>query len=137
MTQNPHIYHCLQCRNSHTTKDHFNLFDTTSCMAFHVSGMQVPLCIQVYGNHKLDGVVCIDLTIADYFGSVPYYSNQDTSYAFVFNSDLKTLVHPLLPQPTSITNDLTFVNITSLEVNLPQILKTILRLTFTVYFYTQ
>ena len=89
--------------------------------------MQVPLCVQVHKNHNFDGLMCIDLTLADYFGSVPYYSNQDTSYAFVFNSDLKALVHPLLPQPTAITNDLTFVEITSLEVNLPRILEIILR----------
>ena len=92
-----------------------------------ISGMQVPLCVQVQKNHNLDGLMCIDLTFADYFDSVPRYSNQDTSYAFVFNSDLKTLVHPLLPQPTSITNDLTYVDITSLEVNLPTILDKILR----------
>ena len=90
--------------------------------------MQVPLCVQVYiSSHNPDGILCIDLTIADYFNNVPRYSNQDTSYAFVFNSDLKTLVHPLLPQPTSITNDLTFVNITSLEVDLPKSLEMILR----------
>ena len=89
--------------------------------------MQVPLCVQVHKNHNLDGLMCIDLTLADYFDSVPRYSNQDTSYAFVFNSDLKTLVHPLLPQPTSITNDLTYVDITSLEVYLPRILDMILR----------
>ena len=108
------------------------LYLYTKTMARHthtvrISGMQVPLCVQVHKNHNFDGLMCIDLTLADYFGSVPYYSNQDTSYAFVFNSDLKTLVHPLLPQPTAITNDLTFVEITSLEVNLPRILEIILR----------
>ena len=108
----------LSCSDAYTSHTHGR---------FVTIGMQVPLCLQVRKQQQLDGVVCIDLTIEEYFDGAPYYSDQDTSYAIVINSDLNTLVHPLLLEPTDITEGLSFVNITSLEQNLP--IESILRYT--------
>ena len=102
---------CVVLMHVHHTHTHARRFATT--------GMQVPLCLQVRKQQQLDGVVCIDLTIEEYFDGAPYYSDQDTSRAIVINSDLNTLVHPLLLEPTDINDGLSFVNITSLENSLP------------------
>ena len=106
-----------------TTLTHSTLRATFLSLIFipniSLSGMQVSVCAQVRrpGN-SLHGVLCIDQTIAEYFDGAPYYNNQDDAYAFVFNSDLNTLIHPLLSQPTTINNDFNFVRITSLEPEL-------------------
>ena len=115
-----------------TTLTHSTLRATFLSLIFipniSLSGMQVSVCAQVRrpGN-SLHGVLCIDQTIAEYFDGAPYYNNQDDAYAFVFNSDLNTLIHPLLSQPTTINNDFNFVRITSLEPELDLILEEILR----------
>ncbi len=76
-------------------------------------------CLPTYGMNSDDliGVVCVDIAISDLLSEVTYFHQGQMSYVFIVDGRGRTLVHPLLPTPFSISQDPIFVHLTSLERN--------------------
>ena len=72
-------------------------------------------CLPVVYNAVTKGVTCIDVSISDLLSDVTYFQQGGLSYAFVVDSNGRTLMHPLLPAPSSLEHDPVFVHLTSLE----------------------
>ena len=69
-----------------------------------------------YHNNKFVGVAAVDITMSDLLADVTYFSQGEASYAFLVDrTDGRTMMHPLLPAPSSVTEPPVYLDIRSLE----------------------
>ncbi|XP_069121602.1 VWFA and cache domain-containing protein 1-like isoform X2 [Argopecten irradians] len=79
-------------------------------------GLITSVCLPVYrGSGDLMGVACSDVTMADLLSDITYFSQGELSYAFIIDQYGRTLMHPQLPQISSVQDDPIFVHIDHLE----------------------
>ncbi|XP_021351428.1 VWFA and cache domain-containing protein 1-like isoform X1 [Mizuhopecten yessoensis] len=79
-------------------------------------GLITSVCLPVYrGSGDLMGVSCSDVTMADLLSDITYFHEGDLSYAFIIDQYGRTLMHPQLPQLSSVKDDPIFVHIENLE----------------------
>ena len=85
-------------------------------MTFVFAGLVLSLCLPVTDSGDgLKGVACMDLAIDDLLSDITYFREGETSYAFIIDENGRVLTHPLLPNPSEITNNPLFIYITALE----------------------
>ena len=58
----------------------------------------------------------MDQLVDDILSDVTYFRKSGLSYAFVIDADSRVLSHPLLSNPTHVTNDPNFIKLESLEI---------------------
>ena len=76
------------------------------------------MCINIRHDFAIKGFICLDTAFYSFFGKVISYGNQDiASYAFVVDTQMRVMSHPLLSAPLD-SNDLVHVHITALETKL-------------------
>ena len=93
-----------------------------------LSGVVISVCKPVYHDHKLQGVAAIDLRLADLLSSVTYYYSGEYSYAFIIDHCGRTLLHPLLPNPsTSERTARAIVDISTLEPKASRVISSMKR----------
>ncbi len=74
------------------------------------------MSVPVYDEYStLRGVIGIDISLSDLLAPATYFSGQTHAYTFVIDPNGLTLQHPLIPNPTAISIDPIFVDITHLE----------------------
>ena len=79
-------------------------------------GMVTTVSMPCHYNGQFIGVVAVDITMSDLLADVTYFSQGQASYAFLVDrTDGRTIMHPLLPVPSSVTKPPIFVDIRSLE----------------------
>ncbi|XP_033726771.1 VWFA and cache domain-containing protein 1-like [Pecten maximus] len=79
-------------------------------------GLITSVCVPVYrGSGDLMGVACSDVTMADLLSDITYFNQGELSYAFIADQYGRTLMHPQLPQLSSVTDDQIFVHVDHLE----------------------
>ena len=79
-------------------------------------GLVTTVSLPCHHNGKFIGVVGVDITMSDLLADVTYFSQGQSSYAFLVDrTDGRTMMHPLLPPPSSVTEPPIFVDIRSLE----------------------
>ena len=67
-------------------------------------------------NGQFIGVAAVDISMSDLLTDVTYFSHGQASYAFLVDRrDGRTMMHPLLPAPSSVTEPPIFIDIRSLE----------------------
>ena len=85
----------------------------------HVStltGVVISVCKPVFHDQQLQGVAAIDLRLADLLSSVTFFYSAEYSYVFIIDKSGRTLLHPLLPNPsTSERTTRAIVDISTLE----------------------
>lgn len=85
----------------------------------HVStltGVVISVCKPVFHDQQLQGVAAIDLRLADLLSSVTFFYSAEYSYVFIIDKSGRTLLHPLLPNPsTSERTARAIVDISTLE----------------------
>ncbi len=74
--------------------------------------MIVSAALPVYTSNTLRGVVGVDLTIEDLVADAAFFDAGEFSFAFVIDSEGRTIMHPLLPPPNG---NPVFVDIALLE----------------------
>ena len=78
--------------------------------------MVTTVSMPCYHNNKFIGVAAVDITMSDLLADVTYFSQGKASYAFLVDmTDGRTMVHPLLPAPSSVTEPPVYLDIRSLE----------------------
>ncbi|KAJ8322176.1 hypothetical protein KUTeg_000647 [Tegillarca granosa] len=87
--------------------------------AFSKIGLLTSICLPAFDGSNFIGVVCIDMKISDlrYEMSVMIESDEK-SYSFLIDGYGHTLVHPLLPLPWSVTDDVILLDISHFETSL-------------------
>ena len=60
--------------------------------------MVISTCLPVNSGGRFVGVMCIDLLLADLVGDMDSFIYGENSYAFLIDTNGRTLVHPLLPE---------------------------------------
>ncbi len=82
---------------------------------WYLSGVVTSACLPCYAGGKLIGVTCVDVVIGELLASATYFHKGELSYVSIIDSRGRTMTHPLLPQPYTITSDPIFVNLVDLE----------------------
>ncbi len=80
-----------------------------------IPGVVTSACLPCYSRGKLIGVTCVDVTIGELMASAIYFHKGELAYVSIIDSRGRTMTHPLLPQPYTITSDPIFVNLVDLE----------------------
>ena len=79
-------------------------------------GLVTTVSLSCHHNGQFIGVVGVDITMSDLLADVTYFSQGQSSYAFLVDrTDGRTMMHPLLPAPSSVTEPPIFVDIRTLE----------------------
>ena len=73
------------------------------------------MCLPVTSGGDFKGVTCMDLAVDDLLADITYFREGETSYAFIIDEYGRVLTHPLLPNPSEITNNPLFIYISALE----------------------
>jgi len=79
--------------------------------------MSLCMPVVVAQSITLRGVACVDVTIDTLFSEVQYFQQSLTSYAFLIDGYGRLLLHPLLPQPQTLTQDVQLFDIAAIEYN--------------------
>ena len=78
--------------------------------------MVITVLMPCYHNNKFIGVAAVDITMSDLLADVTYFSESQASYAFLVDrTDGRTMMHPLLPAPSSVTEAPVYLDIRNLE----------------------
>ncbi|CAC5416937.1 unnamed protein product [Mytilus coruscus] len=78
-------------------------------------GLMTSMCRQVNITNGFNGVACTDVKVSELLKDVEYFEEGNSSYAFMIDRTGRTIVHPLLPDPTYLKTDPVLVDITTLE----------------------
>ncbi|XP_076108895.1 VWFA and cache domain-containing protein 1-like [Mytilus galloprovincialis] len=78
-------------------------------------GLMTSMCRQVSITQGFNGVACTDVKVSELLKDVEYFEEGNSSYAFMIDKTGRTIVHPLLPDPTYLQTDPVLVDITTLE----------------------
>lgn len=78
-------------------------------------GLMTSMCRQVSITNGFNGVACTDVKVSELLKDVEYFEEGNSSYAFMIDKTGRTIVHPLLPDPTYLETDPVLVDITTLE----------------------
>ncbi|CAH1782871.1 unnamed protein product, partial [Owenia fusiformis] len=78
-------------------------------------GLVTSICLPVHHKGIIKGVACVDMTMSDLLTDITYFSDGDQAYAFMIDNKGRTIVHPSLPRPSVVKNDILFVPISNLE----------------------
>jgi len=73
------------------------------------------LCVPVVLQSKLRGVTCVDVTMDALFSEVQYFQQSSSSYAFLMDGYGRLLIHPLLPQLSTLSVDTPLAELTDIE----------------------
>ena len=73
------------------------------------------MCLPINQQNQLKGVVCVDIALDDLFSEISYFRQGASSYAFLMNRYRQLLVHPLIPPPSTATQDPILVDIKYIE----------------------
>ncbi|CAH1780663.1 unnamed protein product, partial [Owenia fusiformis] len=95
--------------------EHDNAIITVPYVDASGLGLVTSICLPVFYNANLKGVACVDITMEDLLADVIYFRTGEKSYAFIIDKTGRTMMHPLLPKPYSISDAPIFVPIESLE----------------------
>ncbi|XP_052072393.1 VWFA and cache domain-containing protein 1-like [Mytilus californianus] len=82
---------------------------------FSEIGLMTSMCRQVNITNGFNGVACTDVKVSELLKDVEYFEEGNSSYAFMIDRTGRTIVHPLLPDPTYLRTDPVLVDITTLE----------------------
>ncbi len=82
---------------------------------FCYPGLIISGCLPIHHSDHLIGVACVDIVVSELLSDVTYFHQGALSYAFVADETGRTILHPLMPSPTEVTDDPIFVYLTSLE----------------------
>ena len=83
-------------------------------MLFSVAGLMTSMCLPVSITRGFNGVACTDVKLSELLKEVEYFEEGNSSYAFMIDKTGRTLIHPLLSDPTYVV-DPVFVDISVLE----------------------
>ena len=61
------------------------------------------------------GVAGTDINIEDLLSDITFFNQGQSTYAFMISNSGRTLIHPLLPEPTDAYGDPIFMDIRTLE----------------------
>ncbi|CAH1782873.1 unnamed protein product, partial [Owenia fusiformis] len=78
-------------------------------------GLVTSICLPVHHKGTIKGVACVDMTMTDLLTDITYFNDGDQAYAFMIDNKGRTIVHPSLPRPFVMKNDILFVPISNLE----------------------
>ena len=84
-------------------------------MPAFVSGLVMSICVPVVMQGDLQGVTCVDVTMDTLFSEVQYYQQTTSSYAFLIDGYGRLLLHPLLPQLETFSQDPPLADLTDIE----------------------
>lgn len=91
-----------------------SLFESLNSL-FSPTGLLTSITLPCYHRGKFIGVVGTDISMADLLSDITYFQKGQSSYAFMADSSGRTMMHPLLPAPSSAYGDPIFMDITALE----------------------
>jgi len=73
------------------------------------------LCVPAVLQLALNGVTCVDVTMDTLFSEVQYFQQSSSTYAFLIDGYGRLLIHPLLPQPQTFSQDAPLADLTDIE----------------------
>lgn len=96
------------------------VFDHLLIVFFHFNtGLLTSVCLPAFNKANFIGVVCIDMKISDLKSEMSIMIDSDEkSYSFLIDGYGHTLVHPLLPLPWSVSDDVILLDISHFETSL-------------------
>ncbi|XP_076373666.1 VWFA and cache domain-containing protein 1-like isoform X2 [Tachypleus tridentatus] len=81
------------------------------------TGIVMTVSVPVLVNGSFQGVCALDISMETLFQGVSYSQLADTSYSFLINREGRTLIHPLLPKPQTVSQGQLFIDISDLETD--------------------
>lgn len=73
------------------------------------------ITLPCFHNGEFIGVTGTDISIEDLLSDITFFNQGQSTYAFMITNSGRTLIHPLLPEPTHAYGEPVYLDIRALE----------------------
>ena len=82
-------------------------------------GLVTSICLPFHSAGALQGVACVDASMSDLLADVTFFGRTSTAYAFITGPNGRLFTHPLLPTPSSLSEEPNYLQATAVETSPP------------------